>query len=361
MTDQKKFEIVCTDELMNKIEEQCFSSTKTEVGGFLVGTIADGKSTVTHVLKAKHTANTQSQLTFTNKTWETAHAEMGEIGADAELIGWFHSHPNFGIFLSDYDKFIQNEFFYKDGMITIVVDPINGKRGWFISINKDVRPYAEEEDTKMEKLSGVKDKSTSPDRGIELKSATQSSGISIGRTIAIAGIFSIFSILGSFAISGGQSGSIDQKGLQSQIDSLRFQVALLEQQLYPEDVSEEVAPEVEPTAVKTPSAPKTSVTTPKPPTNTASLAGTKCPKEGESNVQKGKTYKCVKSKDNKLTWKLLATPATSPTPKSTPTPTKTGPAGDTGPTGDTGQTGDTGPTGDSGSTTPTPAASKKNN
>ena len=346
MTDQKKFEIVCTDELMNKIEEQCFSSTKIEVGGFLVGTIADGKSTVTHVLKAKHTANTQSQLTFTNKTWETAHAEMGEIGADAELIGWFHSHPNFGIFLSDYDKFIQNEFFYKDGMITIVVDPINGKRGWFISINKDVRPYAEEEDTTMEKLSGVKDKSSSPDRGIELKSATQSSGISIGRTIAIAGMFSIFSILGSFAISGGQSGSIDQKGLQSQIDSLRLQVNLLQQQLIPEDVSEEVAPEVEPTAVKTQSAPKKSVSTPKPPTNTASLAGTKCPKVGDSNVQKGKTYKCVKSGD-KLIWKLTATPATpKPTPTPTPTPTKTDPKGETGPTGDTG------------STTPTPAASK---
>jgi len=351
MADQKNFEIVCTDELMSKIEEQCFSSTKTEVGGFLVGTIVDGKSTVTHVLKAKHTANTQSQLTFTNKTWETAHAEMGEIGSDAELIGWFHSHPNFGIFLSDYDKFIQNEFFYKDGMITIVVDPINGKRGWFISINKDVRPYAEEEeDTKMEKLSGVKDKSTSPDKGIELKSAPQSSGISIGRTIAIAGMFSLFSLFGSFAISGGQSGSIDQKGLQSQIDSLRLKVALLEQQLYPEDVSEEVAPEVEPTAVKTPSAPKKSVTTPKPPTNTASLAGTKCPKEGESNVQKGKTYKCVKSKDNKLTWKLLATPATSPTPKSTPTP-EPKPSDEPSPA----------PTGDSGSTTPTPAASKKNN
>jgi proteasome lid subunit RPN8/RPN11 len=349
MTDQKKFEIVCTDELMNKIEEQCFSSTKTEVGGFLVGTIADGKSTVTHVLKAKHIANTQSQLTFTNKTWETAHAEMGEIGADAELIGWFHSHPNFGIFLSDYDKFIQNEFFYKDGMITIVVDPINGKRGWFISISKDVRPYAEEEDTKMEKLSGVKDKSTSPDKGIELKSATQSSGISVGRTIAIAGIFSLFSLFGSFAISGGQSGSIDQKGLQSQIDSLRFKVALLEQQLYPEDVGEEVAPEVEPTEVKTPSAPKKSVITPKPPTDTASLAGTKCPKEGEPKVQKGKTYKCVKSKNDKLTWELLATPAKSPTPKSTATP-ESNPSDGPSPE----------PKEDSGSTAPTPAASKKN-
>jgi len=255
MADQKNFEIVCTDELMSKIEEQCFSSTKTEVGGFLVGTIVDGKSTVTHVLKAKHTANTQSQLTFTNKTWETAHAEMGEIGSDAELIGWFHSHPNFGIFLSDYDKFIQNEFFYKDGMITIVVDPINGKRGWFISINKDVRPYADEENTTLEKLSGTKGKPSSPDEGINIKSASQSNGISIGRTIAIAGIFSIFSILGSFLITGGQSGSIDQKGLQSQIDNLRSQVAILQQQLSPEDVSEEDAPEVEPTVVNSQPAP----------------------------------------------------------------------------------------------------------
>jgi hypothetical protein len=130
--------------------------------------------------------------------------------------------------------------------------------------------------------------------------------------------------------------------------------------LYPEDVSEEVAPEVEPTAVKTPSAPKTSVTTPKPPTNTASLAGTKCPKEGESNVQKGKTYKCVKSKDNKLTWKLLATPATSPTPKSTPTP-EPKPSDEPSPKPKPSDEPSPEPTGDSGSTTPTPAASKKNN
>ncbi len=328
MADQQKFEIVCSDELMKKIEEHCFSSTKTEVGGFLVGTVAEGKSTVTHVLKAKHTANTQSQLTFTNKTWETAFAEMSEISSEAQLIGWFHSHPNFGVFLSDYDKFIQNEFFHKDGMITIVVDPINGKRGWFISIDKDVRPYSNEENTSLEKLNTGKDDVKSPERGIDVKSSSPSSGISIGRTIAIAAVFSLFSLLGSFAISGGQSGTIDQKGLQSQIDLLRQQVFLLEQQLNPSQEVEEVAPEVEPTVAQKPSEPKKTANSPKQTTTSTSLAGTKCTSDGATKEEKGKTYRCTKSKD-KLIWQLKATPAKKPTAAPSPSVSKTAPAAPT--------------------------------
>lgn len=321
MTTPRKFEIMCSPELMKKIEEHCFSSTKIEVGGFLVGVVQDGKSTVTHVLKARHTANTQSQLTFTNKTWETAFSEMSEISPDAQLIGWFHSHPNFGVFLSDYDKFIQNEFFNKDGMITIVVDPINGKRGWFISIDKDVRPYADEEDTEMERLHKQKDDSPSSEGGIELKSTSPASGLSTGKTVAIAALFSLFSLLGSFAISGGQGGSIDKEGLQNQIDVLQIQIANLQQQLNPETTVEEKAPEVKPSAPKVRASSASTPTQSKTKQTTKSIAGTSCDKEGASRIENGKTFKCTKN-NGMLIWQLkpaLKSPATTPTPKQSPT------------------------------------------
>ena len=339
MSGQKRFEIVCSEELLGKIEEHCFSSTKTEVVGFLVGTVSEGKSTVTHVLKAKHTANTQSQLTFTNKTWETAFAEMSEISGDAQLIGWFHSHPNFGVFLSDYDKFIQNEFFNKDGMITIVVDPINGKRGWFISLDKEVRPYAEEENTSLEKLGlekGSGDSKNQRDFGVEMKSSSGANGVSIGRTIAIAGVFSLFSLLANFAISGGQSGNIDKEGLQQQIYVLQQKVIELQLQLNPEDLNQGVEPEVTPSAAasKSPTAKKSatpSKTSKKSTSPTKAIAGTTCPKENSPRAAGGKTYVCAKI-DNKLVWRETSkaskssttspSASQSPSSPSQPSPTK---------------------------------------
>lgn len=328
MSEQKKFEIECSKELLEKIEEHCFSSTKTEVGGFLVGVVSDGKSKVTHVLKAKHTANTQSQLTFTNKTWETAFAEMSEISGDAQLIGWFHSHPNFGVFLSDYDKFIQNEFFNKDGMITIVVDPINGKRGWFISIDKEVRPYAEEENTELEKLGLDKAASNgenSKEFGVEMKSRSSGSGVSIGRTIAIAGVFSLFSLLANFAISGGQSADIDKIGLQNQIDRLQDQITQLELLTNTAEVNPNVQPEESPASTqKNPSdkkSPPAGKTSPKATTATKSLKGTPCPDIKVANkIEGGKSYECVKSGE-KLIWQQIPSkksPSVKPTSAQSP-------------------------------------------
>ena len=182
--NKSKFKIVCPDDLLKKIEEHCFSQTRTEVGGFLVGEIKDDQSIVTHIIKAKHTVAQMTQLTFTHKTWDAAFAEKDKIKPDAELIGWFHSHPNFGVFLSDHDKFIQTQFFAQDGKVTIVVDPIKGKRGWFISQDKEVIAYAKEEDTFIEKL-GLSD-SDSDENMMVVSSSNKGTGIGLSK---VTGLF----------------------------------------------------------------------------------------------------------------------------------------------------------------------------
>jgi hypothetical protein len=46
-------------------------------------------------------------------------------------VGWYHSHPSFGIFLSEHDLFIHRNFFSGPAQIAVVVDPINCTEGVF--------------------------------------------------------------------------------------------------------------------------------------------------------------------------------------------------------------------------------------
>ena len=46
-------------------------------------------------------------------------------------MGWYHTHPNFGIFLSHHDLFIHHNFFAQPLQVAYVVDPINQTRGFF--------------------------------------------------------------------------------------------------------------------------------------------------------------------------------------------------------------------------------------
>ena len=334
---EKKFEIVCPPELMKKIENHCFSKVDVEVGGFLVGKVENGKSIVTHILEAKNTSAQSAQLTFTNKTWETAWEEMSEIGKDAKLVGWFHSHPNFGVFLSDYDKFIQNQFFHEDGMITIVVDPIRGKRGWFISIDKEVRAYAKEENTTREKLGESKKGSDENVDAIIKKSKEGKGGVSLGQTIAIALIFSILSSLGTYFMTSTQD--VDYKGriesLEAKFNSLVVAYQALAQNQSQGGTSTPSATTTgspAPTPKQTVTSPKASVTPTTPKVVVSGLENKACPTEGktQSETLNGKTakYLCKKGENGKTVWKkvVVATPtSTSPTTSSSasPTPVKT--------------------------------------
>jgi proteasome lid subunit RPN8/RPN11 len=349
--DKVTYEIVCSDELMAQIEEHCFSQTRTEVGGFLVGEMVDGKSVVTHVLRAKHTAAQITQLTFTHKTWDAAFAEMAKIKPDAQLIGWFHSHPNFGVFLSDHDKFIQTQFFSTDGRITIVVDPIRGKRGWFISRDKEVMPYAKEEDTTLERLG---ESASNPDENIaSIAAQPKTGGVGLGRVLVISGLFSLVSMLGGFSLASSTGSSAEQiSNLERRLNEVITVLQVNGLDLVPTAPApvETVEPTAEPTKKATPakttatakSSPKAETpkasTTPKATKTTliCSKAGAKdvrvidvnpkCP-TGYSVTKPGTTTGVQETAKATPTATPKATPTATPkatptaTPKATPTAT----------------------------------------
>jgi len=186
-----KFNLACTEELMKEIENICFTDRQNEVGGFLLGHIEPGKTTVTHVIAAKHTQATSTQLTFTPETWNDLYAKQSAIQPKVTLIGWFHSHPNHGVFLSEHDQFIQQNFFKNDGQITIVVDPIRGQRGWFFSSQGTIMKYGRDRDTIRPRLGQSAtdgDANVGAVMGIKEKKKGGS-----GRSVLWAAIFSLLS------------------------------------------------------------------------------------------------------------------------------------------------------------------------
>jgi proteasome lid subunit RPN8/RPN11 len=216
------FEIVCSDEEMLKIEEHCFSETRIEVGGFLVGKIEDGRTIVTQAIAAKHTVGQSTQLTFTHDTWNAIYSEMAQLGADVSLIGWYHSHPNFGVFLSEHDQFIQNNFFKNKGQITIVVDPVRGRRGWFRSVDGKIVEHGKEEDTMKQRL-GVS--ATNPDANMDVVLGTKVQSASNLKIIAISGFMAILSFVAGLLVNNLSSSNNQQVIIQKAVSQVEQMMA----------------------------------------------------------------------------------------------------------------------------------------
>lgn len=124
-----------------KIHKFTKNKTVNESGGVLIGHTVEelGKTNIfiDGFIEGKYSEATATTLTFTHETWEHIHKEMKKYPKD-KIVGWIHTHPNFGIFLSEYDKFIHENFFSEDYQVAYVVDPIQKIEGFYFWINGKV-------------------------------------------------------------------------------------------------------------------------------------------------------------------------------------------------------------------------------
>src|SRR5439155_8505997 len=112
------------------------SCPDVEVCRVLVGNGDDGgPRPCLHVeasIKGDHAAGKTAQVTFTAETWNHINGELERNHHGRKILGWYHTHPGFGIFLSDMDLFIQNNFFNEPWQIAYVYDPKSGEDGVFV-------------------------------------------------------------------------------------------------------------------------------------------------------------------------------------------------------------------------------------
>ncbi|MEE0265826.1 MAG: hypothetical protein UD936_09395, partial [Acutalibacteraceae bacterium] len=138
-----------------------------------------------------------------------------------------HTHPDFGIFLSEYDKFIHENFFTEDYQIAYVVDPIQKIEGFYFWING-----------KLEKCKGfyVYDKTgveidvlNEKDKSVEDKECEETLFSAKNIALVIMGLFIVFLLLSNM------SQSAEIKKLQQEqkdlIASANSSLGIMQQQI----------------------------------------------------------------------------------------------------------------------------------
>jgi proteasome lid subunit RPN8/RPN11 len=107
-----------------------------EIGGILIGKVYKDHEgpflEVSAAIAGEHTRNQGTQVTFTPETWTQVNRVKDKKYPDASIVGWYHTHPRFGIFLSDMDKFIHKHHFPQPWTTALVVDPVQKSEGFFV-------------------------------------------------------------------------------------------------------------------------------------------------------------------------------------------------------------------------------------
>jgi len=131
-----KFQAIFTQDVIDAIRAHGKTSMNAEICGVLVGNVyrdSHGAYLRVHAcIKGDAAESRNAQVTFKAETWTHIQQVMDQAHADAKIVGWYHTHPGFGIFLSGMDLFIQDNFFNLPWQIALVYDPQSEEEGVFV-------------------------------------------------------------------------------------------------------------------------------------------------------------------------------------------------------------------------------------
>ncbi len=114
------------------------NETTREHGGVLVGRPWVDRETgrpyiVIHAAPpALDSEGSSVHLQFTPETWAFISGMIDADFPDQMIVGWYHSHPGLGVFMSGTDRATQRAFYHHPWNVAIVADPIARSTGWFI-------------------------------------------------------------------------------------------------------------------------------------------------------------------------------------------------------------------------------------
>ena len=123
--------VVVDSEVVRRIRQQARSSSATEICGVLIGQDRDLRIEVKECIEGENADQAGAHVTFTQDTWEHIYAVKDKKFPNERIVGWYHSHPGFGVFLSEHDTFIHKNFFSSPGQVAWVFDPHSDEEGCF--------------------------------------------------------------------------------------------------------------------------------------------------------------------------------------------------------------------------------------
>jgi proteasome lid subunit RPN8/RPN11 len=146
------FPVYIHEKVLKQIKKIC-KKTKLEVFGYLIGTIQKWNKQFYIIIEeqlfiigAIHSDKYSfSQIEGTAGMYEKKFQKLKKSRKkdDLRIVGWFHSHPGFGAFLSTTDVHTQEAFFYESYQVALVIDPIKNELGFFTLDGKLKEKYKE--------------------------------------------------------------------------------------------------------------------------------------------------------------------------------------------------------------------------
>lgn len=130
--------------LLDEVVEYAGGDKHRPRGGFLLGHRAQWKGDhylemVAHV-PAEQGIGKGNVFQFTQKSFENLEAQSQALWPTTNLLGWYYTHLNTGIFLSGSDLQLHRQFFSQWWMCALVLDPIQGTLSFFQWQGKQLAP-----------------------------------------------------------------------------------------------------------------------------------------------------------------------------------------------------------------------------
>jgi len=121
-------EVYISQAAFDKIMKQCavFAKRHLEAMGYLVGDYCRWKNKEYTIIEDAVTSDLETTSVSVHfQAFEKAFDQLDKIDFDYIIVGWYHSHPGHGCFMSQTDLSTQKRMFNKPFHSAIVVDPIN--------------------------------------------------------------------------------------------------------------------------------------------------------------------------------------------------------------------------------------------
>ncbi len=128
--------IVTPVDVYARIHEHAIFSLPNETGGFLLGRVSFAPDdriwhlVIDEALPVEPTDQDPAHFGFGWQDVDRVRRYRGTSGK--ALVGWYHTHPDFGIFLSETDlERTHRILFAEPFQVALVYDPVRGRAGYF--------------------------------------------------------------------------------------------------------------------------------------------------------------------------------------------------------------------------------------
>ncbi len=122
-------------EVHKQIEAFALANRNRECAGLLLGSVdSEGRGRIIHItaaIPAESAVGTKASVRIPLGAWEEMLRVRDFDYDDLRILGWFHTHAGWGVFMSDADVFIHRHFFPHPNMVAYVLDPQSGRDGFF--------------------------------------------------------------------------------------------------------------------------------------------------------------------------------------------------------------------------------------